>query len=796
MPFHDIPLIAGVNSYFSPESQAMKSLRSAENMDTYSEFRTLGKVSGSTRIVDIGTSCESLHQFEFTDYDGTRKRHQLALDSDGELYRIDGVNSTTLLESGLVGAPLASCRSVNTLYLTSEEWQGDLLDTGGIAYDGNETRSWGVLAPGERKTTIFSFDDSGDWTPSGGTVADSSTSRDGSGSTSVAKTDTGVQSVSIVQSGLAVDLNDAGNSYNYFWLYIPPDAFSVLRNDIAAPAILIEIGDTTFANNDQHYVFYGDLLAGWNLIQLDLDNPDASGGAGATLSNIQKVQIWVFTNNNADTFSGVLFDWWYTTDREDCGIVGGGAGNLTGTYSYRFTYVTKNGLESNASDISNSQTVAAQEMEILTLPVSADPNVVARRIYRDNGGDQIFRYVDEVSDNTTTTYTDNVADASLGGETAPIRGDDQLDSSPPVPFSDCVSYNNRVFGIDASNPVILHISDVGLPEYFRLIDQLVLEEEMVALEVHSLGLLIHGRDRLLILTGDGVSYPFRVEELNVEVGTNSFRSTARAKGITVTVHENKVYQVVDPTDPWFISGPRHDVFSSMTAANVIALHDRARMRLLFAEAGSTTIHVYQYGTLGTQEISGDGPGTDPLDLRIGAWFTLSVPDAVNCMEIVERTSEEPELWVGCDDGGVYWLQDPSKTSWANGASTSAIAASFETHALPIGSPMALYPGAPPSAAGRGEPRFLLVHTEASVSSDWTVTVTLLDDADGDTVATDTFTLTLPSGQSSQIVPIPYIGARGSFVRLKFENSSTTQNGSFRAIRLYYLPRSRFRGEHS
>lgn len=90
------------------------------------------------------------------------------------------------------------------------------------------------------------------------------------------------------------------------------------------------------------------------------------------------------------------------------------AGNLSGNYYYRVTYVTAQG-ETDAAAISSMVSPAGQQVD-LGLPVSSSPAVTARKIYRTVAGGSYYmmQLVATVSDNTTTTYTDNIPDGSLG----------------------------------------------------------------------------------------------------------------------------------------------------------------------------------------------------------------------------------------------------------------------------------------------------------------------------------------------------------------------------------------------
>ena len=95
-----------------------------------------------------------------------------------------------------------------------------------------------------------------------------------------------------------------------------------------------------------------------------------------------------------------------------CTVAAGSAGNLTGNYSYAVTYYTTWG-ETDFSPLATLTTTATQA-SLTAIPVSADPNVLGRRIYRTNGTVAgVYYLITTLSNNTATTYTDNTADASL-----------------------------------------------------------------------------------------------------------------------------------------------------------------------------------------------------------------------------------------------------------------------------------------------------------------------------------------------------------------------------------------------
>lgn len=104
-------------------------------------------------------------------------------------------------------------------------------------------------------------------------------------------------------------------------------------------------------------------------------------------------------------------------------LAGLGAGNLSnGTYTYKITAKVSS-TESTVGPASTTITVSDNSTngQVALSSIWVDPNGVAtaRNIYRNTiAAPTVFKLVGTINDNTTTTYTDNVADASLGA-TAP-----------------------------------------------------------------------------------------------------------------------------------------------------------------------------------------------------------------------------------------------------------------------------------------------------------------------------------------------------------------------------------------
>jgi len=129
--------------------------------------------------------------------------------------------------------------------------------------------------------------------------------------------------------------------------------------------------------------------------------------------------------------TGVLQSWMYRTAGRYlptrpkapaacvAALAGAGAGNVnTGTHSYKYSYVHQ-GNESAPAAVSNTVTTdTTTNGQVSLTSIAAGPTgTTARKVYRTAAGNAAtgpWKLLTTISDNVTTTYTDNIADASLG----------------------------------------------------------------------------------------------------------------------------------------------------------------------------------------------------------------------------------------------------------------------------------------------------------------------------------------------------------------------------------------------
>lgn len=103
-------------------------------------------------------------------------------------------------------------------------------------------------------------------------------------------------------------------------------------------------------------------------------------------------------------------------------LAGAGAGNVdNGARRYGVTFVTADG-ETELGEVSAALTVADKtvngQVSLTNIPLGG-AFVTSRKIYRTVAGGSTYLLLTTLANNTATTYTDNTADASLGGAQAP-----------------------------------------------------------------------------------------------------------------------------------------------------------------------------------------------------------------------------------------------------------------------------------------------------------------------------------------------------------------------------------------
>lgn len=223
----------------------------------------------------------------------------------------------------------------------------------------------------------------------------------------------------------------------------------------------------------------------------------------------------------------------------------GGAGNLTGDYRWRVTYIS-NTTESLAGDSSTELTLSSNSADLSDIPVSSESRVNARGIYRtlDNGA-RFFK-VGELNDNTSTTFTDNVEDGDLGLELETEAGE------PPAKMSAVATYHNFLFGAGTpGEPHRLYWSNQLQPEKWDALNFVDVHfgqgSEITALEVQGDRLWIFKNPGVAILQGFTES-DFTVDNLSANFGAPSNHAVTEFRNLLFVYDGDNVFQVASPGD--------------------------------------------------------------------------------------------------------------------------------------------------------------------------------------------------------------------------------------------------------
>lgn len=215
-----------------------------------------------------------------------------------------------------------------------------------------------------------------------------------------------------------------------------------------------------------------------------------------------------------------------------------GAGSLNFLrYQYVVTFgATAAGVtiqESSNGPLSPALAATSQQITLSSIPVSSDPQVSERNIYRLDSGGQ-FRLVATLADNTTTTYTDNLADIAVTGQVLVPRRD------TPKPFLAIKTYQNAVwgFGYTSSDPRTrsdLLYSNSTEPGSFDYVDNYYAVGENagddVAVAVANTGtyLVLLKSRTFWLLYGTPGNYTAPYEA--AQIGCVSARSVAESQGV-------------------------------------------------------------------------------------------------------------------------------------------------------------------------------------------------------------------------------------------------------------------------
>lgn len=805
LPYVDIRTLKGLFTKGSEEAVEDISLKVAKNIDFFNSYGALGKTPGSTNVL-VSAYTESaiampiswIGFYKAADLNGQILRHTIVA-AGTKLHRITGTPPAATLtaltgtgfpvtENRTSGIFASHARFDDFLLISNRDpyliGKGDTL----VKYDGANIQKWGVLAPGETETIIEGFLSAGTFTVSGGSASNESiTTKDGA-SVKFSKTSTTQANGDLTKSYSAFSVSTAIPNRGKVSLYIPRGQ---IENFDQTAAVQIFIGSDGTLTTDFYTFTYGigELVEGWNDIVINFNAPTTTTGTPvATALNIARFRV----NSDAvtDIITDVRWDKFLTLDTGALTAANGTGATIStetvfshgSVYKYRVTYVSKYGHEANSSPDSVALTITStvgtlgrKTIDITNLPISADPQVTARKIYRTAAGGVISLFVARVENNETTTHTDSTGDLSLGQESPPIAGDLNDDNSPP-PLGGIVKAWKRTVFIagDPAAPNTIYFSEDSEPESFPLLNTVTFDDRVTGIYETYSGLVIETETGKWQAIGEGPDFAFN--KIINKIGCVGRRAFGEIKVSGWAVDRDGI-RLYDLNNPVKISEQIRDKFDSeFSQANmefIFTVHSRrSNCLLLFAQdtqGDYTSIYVYQYPT---------------DDILQGQWWQLDLPDSYNpqCTEEVEDLDGDTHLYVGDENGMIYELLDPGVKSWQLvGGSTEPIITTFTTKYFRLGDHGEEAEG----VTGRTAPRFIEIR-HAGDATTWNV---LIETAAGpnQTTATSSATVSVifATGEDARRYPVPGTLQPGEYVRLTLTNSDSGVRSSITGMRLYY-----------
>lgn len=813
----DLTNFKGLATKTSPDLTDEAQLEIALNTDLFEIYGGITKPPGMSRVLSSIYTENGVAQpfswvalYKAADLNGQILRHVLVA-AGTKLHRVETNGTLTALTGA--GLSVTEARTSGLFHTSAtfddfiliQNQDPDLVGRGDtpVKYDGHDALRWGLVAPGSSETVQESFDSSSSFTLSGVTVSDESTTTQDGAATRVNKTSTSQVNGDLTKTLTSFTIVNTVPNRAQVWLYIPRGTITKLSQG-ATKSVEIRIGPNLTTDYYEFTKDRGALFEGWNQISLnfygllnnaaesadDEDDEEVTVVGTPGTSGMQAVRFRINTTNATDTIDGLIWDRFVTFDAGAPtvteSIVGADADpvfSVGSEYKFKVLFRSKTGHRSNAGPESRMLKMASarDQIDLTDIPVSDDPQVVARDLYRTVNGGEIFLFLDSIENNSTTTYTDTSDDLSLGQTSPPLEGDVSDDNTPPPKAGIVRRWQRTIFLAGMPDrPEVVVWSDDDEPESFPTLNETRLDAKITAMYETYSGMVIETELGKWQVTGDNPDFQFNKVIQGIGCVGRRAAGETRISGWSVDRDGMRLY---DLNNPIKISEVIRDKFDDLfNKKNIELLHSTHSKRrnciLMFvADADGTYTgnnFVYQY----------------PLD-QVGAgwWWELSLPSTINPLHVaeVEDTDGDFHLYMGGDDGMLYELFDEDSKNWVRvDGQEVAIETTFQTKYIRLGSTDEVQNSQ--GYTGRVLPRFVELRWDGDLPAVWTVTV---DTADGDEQPTPTdtetltFTFTSTVGKSSLLrLPVP-MTQPAEFVRLTVSNSQEDVGGSVTGLRMYY-----------
>lgn len=814
LAFIDLLNFIGLNTKSSNEIKNDLSVSVSTNTDLFQVYGAVSKPYGSSRVLNSVYTEAGVAQkipwvgfFKFTELNGQIGRHVLC-NAGTKLHKLSSGTLTALTGSGknisetwVAGLPhMAQKSDADLFFITNQNPQ--LIGNGNtlVKYDGNEITRWGLLAPGTEPNVTSTISTVGTtnntWIVTAGTaVADTTTTRDGN-SILVTKTSSAVTNCYIEQflsTGLIANTADIAPASVY--VYIPKGELIKLASSNAlvikmTSSSQVSAGVTIpdFTTNAYTWTFkIGELFEGWNLLQLGFSTTSTDVGfdshlaitGSPNISSLKGVRLGFNSTDITTLPAGIGWSKLQSFTRGNPSSVDGSAGTIFSSgavYTYKVTFVNKQGFESNASAQSATHTTsgALGNISVSNIPVSADNQVIARKIYRTVNGGSLWIFVDRIEDNTTTTYNDVISDEALGSSSPPLAGDVSSDNSPPPSMGIIKFWKHTMFGAgNPESPTSLYWSNSDSAEGWPQLNTATLDARITAIYESYSSLIVETELGKWQISGDNPD--FRTDKIINNIGCVGPRAAGetRVDGWAIDRDGMRLY---DANNPVKISEPIRDKFDSFDKVyieNTHSISSKNNNCILMCVPGTTQFdlindnYVYQY----------------PVDeTGQGWWWKLEVPVNILDMQEIEDSNGDFHVYFGSTDGMIYELFDRDSKNWATATSSQAISTTITTKWLRLGQLGEQVEG----VSGRVAPRYIEAITDGDACT-WTITI---DTATGpiQTSATSTLDVGLVFGDNNERLmryPVKNTLQPGEYIRVTASQATADVRSRLLALRLYF-----------
>jgi len=206
---------------------------------------------------------------------------------------------------------------------------------------------------------------------------------------------------------------------------------------------------------------------------------------------------------------------------------------LQGVYQYELTfYNSTTGVESGPSPVSVEYDLERGGLVTFNnLPVSTDPQVDKKRLYRVGGNLTAFTLVTELG-NAVTTYTDDTKDVDVEGSLLPSS----IAAQAPNGLAFITEAYAMLFGAVGS---LLRFTPIGEPESWPVTYFLTFDADITGIAAVSNGVLVFSKFKTYLVTGTGPT-SLSVQVLSSDQGCLAYESVQTIRGAALWVSSDGI----------------------------------------------------------------------------------------------------------------------------------------------------------------------------------------------------------------------------------------------------------------